>query len=66
MEFESIGGNMYSLYDYSKTPFGETIICIEIDFERNNWWFVGKIDKVMTKEHMKALRNLLINLLQEE
>lgn len=68
MEFESIGGNMYSLYDYSETPFGETIMCIEVDLERNNWWFVGvgKVDKVMTKEHMKALSNLLLKLLQEE
>lgn len=67
MEFESIGGNarcsMYSLYDYSNTPYGEGIMCIEVNRITKTWWFVGKTASCMNEEHMKALSNLLQKLL---
>lgn len=62
MEFEGIGGSgscdMYSLYDYSESPHGETVMCIEIHRSTGNWWFVST-KSVMTKEHMKCLYDFL-------
>lgn len=63
MKFENIGGNanttQYSLYDYSESQMGETVMSIEIVRETGNWWFVSKPKEEMTKEHMKALQELL-------
>lgn len=70
MKFENIGGSgkrtQYSLYDYSESPYGETIMSIEIHRESGNWWFVGAPKSTMNKAHMAALYDLLDDVLFKE
>jgi hypothetical protein len=67
LKFENIGGNatttMYSLYDYSTNPFGRTAICIEVNRQTKEWWFVSFIGS-LNVEHMKALHEFLEQLLE--
>ncbi|WP_341323403.1 hypothetical protein NSQ62_07985 [Solibacillus sp. FSL H8-0523] len=63
MKFEKIGGSgscsQYSLYDYTESPFGVTVMSIEIHRESENWWFVGQPKSSMNKAHMIALYEFL-------
>lgn len=68
MKFENQGGNsrstIYSLYDYSQNPYGETILSLEYCYDTGEWWFLHQ-SVHMTHEHMEALSNLLIKLISE-
>jgi len=67
MKFENIGGNarttQYSLYDYEQDQNGVTVMSIEFNRETGDWRFVGKPSETMNREHMKALNELLDQLL---